>query len=66
MMRLLNFTTNFKEKKMRCDSCGRNTEKNYFTDNLTILCKDCATAGGYYAGDDARQYIKVKTQQKLF
>lgn len=49
---------------MRCDYCGQTTEKNYFTaDNFTVLCKDCATANGFYGGKDAKEYINQKTKE---
>lgn len=42
---------------MRCDNCGQETDKNYFTDDLTILCADCAGTGQYKSGQDAMDYI---------
>ena len=47
---------------MDCDFCGCKTDKNFFTDDLTILCKKCATAGGFYSGADAVQFIKQQAQ----
>ena len=47
---------------MKCDFCGQTTDKNYFTDDFTILCKTCATAGGFYAGGQAKQYINKQTK----
>lgn len=47
---------------MRCDFCGCKTEKNFFNDDLTILCERCATAGGFSSGKDAVQFIKQQTQ----
>lgn len=47
---------------MRCDNCGRETDKNYFTDDLTILCADCAGTGQYKSGQDAMDYINEKAK----
>lgn len=47
---------------MRCDACGRDTDKNYFTDDLTILCADCAGTGQYKSGQDAMDYINEKAK----
>lgn len=47
---------------MRCDTCGRDTDKNYFTDDLTILCADCAGTGQYKSGQDAMDYINEKAK----
>lgn len=47
---------------MKCDNCGRPTDKNYFTDDLTILCADCAGTGQYKSGQDAMDYINEKAK----
>lgn len=47
---------------MKCDNCGRPTDKNYFTDDLTILCVDCAGTGQYKSGQDAMDYINEKAK----
>lgn len=47
---------------MKCDFCGCETDKNYFTDDLTVLCKTCAGAGCFYAGEQAKQYINNKNK----
>lgn len=45
---------------MRCDFCGQQTEKNYFVDDFTILCKNCAEHSGIIGGKKAMGYIKKK------
>lgn len=45
---------------MKCDYCGKETPKNYFTDDFTILCKTCA-GGPFYGGADAKKYIAAKS-----
>ena len=51
---------------MICDLCGQKTDKNYFTDNLTVLCRDCAESAGIYGGQQAVNYINNKANQKNF
>lgn len=45
---------------MKCDNCGRPTDKNYFTDDLTVLCADCAASGQFMSGDAAKRFIQNK------
>lgn len=42
---------------MKCDLCGRETDKNYFDDAWTIFCADCAKSSGMLGGDRARDFI---------
>lgn len=51
---------------MICDLCGQKTDKNYFTDNLTVLCRNCAESAGIYSGQQAVNYINNKANQKNF
>ena len=48
---------------MRCDFCGQETEKNYFVDDFTILCKNCAEHSGIIGGKQAMDYIKKKAKR---
>lgn len=48
---------------MKCDCCGQETPKNYFTDDFTILCKTCA-GGPFYGGADAKKYFDSKMEKK--
>ena len=50
---------------MKCDFCGQETDKNYFTDDFTILCRCCAESAGIYGGQAAADYIKKKAEKKL-
>lgn len=47
---------------MKCDNCGNLTDKNYFTDDFTILCKQCAGTGQYKTGQAAMDYINKKAK----
>lgn len=47
---------------MKCDACGRKTENNHFTDNLTILCADCARTRAYKSGGAAVAHIEAKAK----
>lgn len=42
---------------MKCDLCGRETDKNYFDDAWTIFCADCAKSSGMLGGARARDFI---------
>lgn len=48
---------------MRCDLCDKHTDKNYFTDNFTVLCEACAKNSPFYAGEQAIKYINKQTQR---
>lgn len=51
---------------MICDFCEKQTEKNWFTDNYTVLCFDCAKSAGIYGGQRAVNYINKKANEKNF
>ena len=54
------FINKQKGQTMKCDNCGRPTDKNYFTDDLTVLCADCAASGQFMSGDAAKRFIQNK------
>lgn len=47
---------------MKCDNCGRLTDKNYFSDEFTILCAECAGTKKYKSGQPAMDYINKKAK----
>lgn len=49
---------------MICDNCGQHTDKNYFGDDFTVLCANCAKMAGFYGGADAIKYTKQKATKK--
>ena len=48
---------------MKCDLCGQKTDKNYFPDDFTILCADCAKNSGIIGGTIAKKYIEQKAKK---
>lgn len=56
---------NKKGYKMRCDLCRQQTPKNYFSDDFTILCADCARNSGIKAGKEAAEYIRQKSKNNF-